>query len=71
MCQNVLWQSGLQEDVLDFDAGNEAVIVRVCLLEQGVEHEHHVVGGLIRAWKTKIDVRNKPGDNIINTETQK
>ena len=48
MCQNVLWQSGLQEDVLDFDAGNEAVIVRVCLLEQGVEPES--LSGVDHPW---------------------
>ena len=34
MREDVLWQSGLQEDILDFDAGNESVVVGVGLLEQ-------------------------------------
>ena len=34
MREDVLWQSGLQEDVLDLDAGNESVVVAVGLLEQ-------------------------------------
>ena len=32
--EDVLWQSSLQEDVLDLDAGNESVVVAVGLLEQ-------------------------------------
>ena len=29
-----MWQSSLQEDVLDLDAGNESVVVAIGLLEQ-------------------------------------
>ena len=36
MCQNVLWKAGLQEDILDLNARDKAILVGVRLLEEGV-----------------------------------